>query len=154
MSQPIPMTGDQIADLIVKDVRRHAHCTDFKSINRFTRSPTMKSPAQTGHADSGWIAADRTRRLAPMPYARSSLGCSASIGFLKRPLGAHSGQTSSEWAVLFRSASEKSASQSRAISGPPGRGARGSREDAAKERSFHKDPGAWIMEQLRKEKGK
>jgi hypothetical protein len=33
MSQPIPMTGDQIADLIVKDVRRHAHCTDFKSIS-------------------------------------------------------------------------------------------------------------------------
>lgn len=32
MSEPIPMTQDQIADLIVKDVRRHAHCTEFKSV--------------------------------------------------------------------------------------------------------------------------
>jgi hypothetical protein len=33
MTEPIPMTGDQIADLIVKDVRRHAHCSGFKSVS-------------------------------------------------------------------------------------------------------------------------
>jgi hypothetical protein len=32
MPDQIPMSQDQIADLIVKDVRRHAHCTGFKSI--------------------------------------------------------------------------------------------------------------------------
>ena len=29
----IAMTADQIAELIVKDVRRHAHCEGFKSIS-------------------------------------------------------------------------------------------------------------------------
>jgi hypothetical protein len=32
-TQPILMTGDQIATLIVKYVRRHEHCTDFKSVS-------------------------------------------------------------------------------------------------------------------------
>lgn len=33
MSDKISMTHDQLADLIVKDVRRHAHCQGFKSIS-------------------------------------------------------------------------------------------------------------------------
>jgi hypothetical protein len=33
MTEQITMTHDQIAGLIVKDVRRHAHCTNFKSVS-------------------------------------------------------------------------------------------------------------------------
>ena len=35
MSKPITMTHDQLADLIVKDVRRHAHCEGLKSISLY-----------------------------------------------------------------------------------------------------------------------
>jgi hypothetical protein len=33
MPEQITMTQDELADLIVKDVRRHAHCSGFKSIS-------------------------------------------------------------------------------------------------------------------------
>jgi hypothetical protein len=33
MSQQFTMTNSQLAELIVEDVRRHPHCTDFKSFS-------------------------------------------------------------------------------------------------------------------------
>jgi hypothetical protein len=55
MSQPIPMTGDQIADLIVKDVRRHAHCGGFKSItvHKIADGQIVGTNWSCGHANYG-----------------------------------------------------------------------------------------------------
>lgn len=36
MSKQIKMTHDELAELIAKDVRRHAHCEGFRSISLYT----------------------------------------------------------------------------------------------------------------------
>lgn len=71
MSKQIPMTHDQLTDLIVKDVRRHAHCGDFKSItlHKLVEGEipgTNWSPGTANYGDAGMqVCDDALRKIIP-----------------------------------------------------------------------------------------
>ena len=67
MPEQIKMTHDQLADLIVKDVRRHAHCNGFKSISLHKLADgeipgTNWSPASANYGDAGTLVCDEALR--------------------------------------------------------------------------------------------
>lgn len=67
MTKQIGMTHDQLADLIVKDVRRHAHCGGFQSITLHKlvegQIPGANwSPSTANYGDSGAQVCDAALR--------------------------------------------------------------------------------------------
>lgn len=67
MTKQINMTHDQLADLIVKDVRRHAHCEGFKWITLYKLVDdeipgTNWTPAGANYGDAGQLVCDDALR--------------------------------------------------------------------------------------------
>jgi hypothetical protein len=72
MAEMIKMFAPQLEDLIVKDVRRHAHCTAFKSI-------TVHKIAEGQIHATVLISAVPTKVLAWRRSVRSFLECNGNI---------------------------------------------------------------------------
>lgn len=67
MSDKISVTDDQLADLIVKDVRRHAHCQGFKSISLHKieegQIPGVNwAPSSANYGEAGQLVCDKALR--------------------------------------------------------------------------------------------
>ena len=67
MTKQINMTHDLLADLIVKDVRRHAHCQGFKSISLHKLEDgellgANWTPGSANYGDAGQLVCDDALR--------------------------------------------------------------------------------------------
>jgi hypothetical protein len=79
MAEQITMTHDQLADLIVKDLRRHAHCGGFKSISLYKLADgeiagTNWTTGNANYGDAGTLVCDYAlREIIPRePFPRAA----------------------------------------------------------------------------------